>query len=176
MFPAARRFVTLTLVSAAVITAAGAQDPIDNIRETDIKADLFTLAGDTMRGREAGTLDELTASSWIVERARAAGLQPAGDNGTYLQFFPLERLRVSSTSRVELGGHALTMGRDVVPDGVFEASLDAPIVVSDGDAVGALALKDKVLAVRFAPAVQPAQDSGPRTVAALRTWVRNIRT
>ena len=176
MFPAARRFVTLTLVSAAVITAAGAQDPIDNIRETDIKADLFTLAGDGMRGREAGTLDELTASSWIVERARAVGLQPAGDNGTYLQFFPLERLRVSSTSRVELGGHALTMGRDIVPDGVFEASLDAPIVISDGDAVGALALKDKVLAVRFAPAVQPAQDSGPRTVAALRTWVRNIRT
>ena len=41
MFPAARRFVTLTLVSAAVITAAGAQDPIDNIRETDIKPDLF---------------------------------------------------------------------------------------------------------------------------------------
>jgi hypothetical protein len=86
MSSAVRRFVTFTLVSAAVITAAAAQDPIDNIREADIKADLFTLAGDAMRGREAGTLDELTASSWIVERARAAGLQPAGDNGTYLQF------------------------------------------------------------------------------------------
>jgi hypothetical protein len=176
MFPAVRRFATFTLVSVTVITAAGAQDPIDNIRETDLKADLFTLAGDAMRGREAGTLDELTASSWIVERARAAGLQPAGDNGTYLQLFPLERMRVSLTSHLVLGGHALAMGRDVVPEGVFEAALDAPVVVSDGDAVGSLALKDKVLAVRYAPSSQPSQDAGPRTVPALRAWVRRIRT
>ena len=31
----------------------------------------------------------------LVERARDAGMLPAGDNGTYFQFFPLERLRVS---------------------------------------------------------------------------------
>ena len=176
MLPAARRFVTLTLVSATVIAAAGAQDPDDNIREADIRADLFTLAGDAMRGREAGTLDELTASSWIVERARAAGLQPAGDNGTYLQFFPLERLRVSSTSRLTLGGHALAMGRDVVPDGVFEATIDAPIVMNEDGAPGALPLKDQVLAVRYSPPVQPSQDPGPRTVPALRAWLRAIRT
>ena len=51
-----------------------------------------------MRGREGGTLDEMTASVWLAERAREAGLQPAGDNGTYFQFFPLERFRVSPSS------------------------------------------------------------------------------
>ena len=55
-----------------------------------------------MRGREGGTLDEMTASAWVAERAREAGLLPAGDNGTYFQFFPLERFRVSR----EQPGHA----------------------------------------------------------------------
>ena len=59
------------------------------------RTDLFTMAGDAMRGREGGTIDELNASVWVAERARQIGLQPAGDNGTYFQFFPLERMRVS---------------------------------------------------------------------------------
>jgi hypothetical protein len=32
---------------------------------------------------------------------------PAGDNGTYFQFFPLERFRVSASSPVSLGGKTL---------------------------------------------------------------------
>ena len=45
---------------------AGQQDPIDRIREADLRSDLFALAGDAMRGREAGTLDEMTASAWAA--------------------------------------------------------------------------------------------------------------
>ena len=77
----------------ALVASGGArtQDAIDRITEADLKADLFTLAGDAMRGREGGTLDEMAASVWVAERARQAGLLPAGDNGTYFQFFPLER-------------------------------------------------------------------------------------
>ena len=67
-----RRLLTLTFCVALVASGgARAQDPIDRIREADLKADLFTLAGDAMRGREGGTLDELTASMWVAERARA---------------------------------------------------------------------------------------------------------
>src|SRR6476620_2398670 len=111
----AGRVATAVLVAVSV-TAGSAQkpDPIERIRESEIKDDLFTLAGDAMRGREGGTLDEMAASVWVAERARAAGLLPAGDNGTYFQFFPLERLRVSASSSVTLGGTALRMGRDVV--------------------------------------------------------------
>jgi len=62
--------------------ARTAQAAINAIREADIKSDIFTLAGDAMRGREAGTLDELRASMWLAERARAAGLLPAGDRNS----------------------------------------------------------------------------------------------
>ena len=93
-----RRLLTLTFCVALVASGgARTQDPIDRITEADIKADLFTLAGDAMRGREGGTLDEMAASVWVAERAREAGLLPAGDNGTYFQFFPLERFRVSAS-------------------------------------------------------------------------------
>src|SRR5688500_20262528 len=105
------------LVLPLVLVTAYAQrggDPIDRIQEAEIKADLFALAGDHTRGREGGTLDELTASAWLAERARAAGLQPAGDNGTYLQFFPLDRFRVPASGPVTLAGRPLPMGTDLV--------------------------------------------------------------
>jgi hypothetical protein len=91
-------------LGAVALSAQRANDPISRITEADIKRDLFALAGDEMRGREGGTLDEMTASVWLAERAREAGLQPAGENGTYFQFFPLERYRVSASSPVTIGG------------------------------------------------------------------------
>jgi hypothetical protein len=172
-----RRHLTVALVilAAATSSGAGVQDPIDRIREADLKADLFALAGDAMRGREAGTLDEMTASAWVAERARAAGLLPAGDNGTYFQFFPLERFRVSAGSAVTLDGKTLRMGRDVVTDAIVLATVDAPVTVATDDKVEGLALKDRVLVVRYAPAQAPAQSPGPGNQAALRSWLRGIQ-
>ena len=169
------RSLIVVLALAAVTAATAAQDPIDRIREADLKRDLFAMAGDAMRGREAGTIDEMTASAWVAERAREAGLQPAGDNGTYFQFFPLERLRVSASSSVTLAGKALKMGGDVLPDAVFVANLDAPVSVVESDRFEGIDLKGRVLVVRYAPTEQASQDAGPRTTAALRTWARGIQ-
>src|SRR6187402_1656094 len=165
-----KRLATAALVLASVGATAAQQkrDPIDRIRDADLKRDLFALAGDEMRGREGGTLDEMTASAWVAERAREAGLQPAGDHGTYFQFFPLERMRVSASSTVTIDGTALRMGRDVVPDNAVLASVDAPMTVAPGESLDGLAVKDRVLVVRYAPA-QPA------TGNALRTWLRGIQ-
>src|SRR6478609_6949955 len=131
-----KRLLTVALVIAAAGTGGAVmQEPIDRIREADLKADLFALAGDAMRGREGGTLDEMTASAWVAERARDAGLLPAGDNGTYFQFFPLERLRASASSTVTLGGKSLRMGTDVLADAPVVAGVDAPVVVAQPDAL-----------------------------------------
>jgi hypothetical protein len=170
-----RPTVVLALLVSALAASGQAADPIDKIREADIKSDLFTLASDAMRGREGGTLDEMAASAWVAERAREAGLQPAGDNGTYFQFFPLERFRVSAGSSVALDDKALRMGHDVVTEGIFLANVDAPVTVADADRLEGLALKGRALAVRYAPAAQPAQDSGPRTQSALRVWLRALQ-
>ena len=167
---------TLTLCVALVASGgARTQDAIDRITEADLKADLFTLAGDAMRGREGGTLDEMAASVWVAERARQAGLLPAGDNGTYFQFFPLERFRVSASSPVSLGGKTLRMGRDVIPDTTVRADVDAPVVRADANALANVDMKGKTLVVRYEPAPgaptagQPNQ-SAPNAPPALRNW------
>ena len=183
--------IALLLIPSLLLTASAqrGRDPLERIREADIKADLFALAGDDTRGREGGTLDELAASAWIAERARAAGLQPAGDNGTYFQFFPLERLRVSASSSVTLGGKPLRMGDDVVTDAVVLAQVDAPTLVVSQESLssraedksGGIDVKDRVVVIRYVPS-PPSTDAaavptvGSRAANTLRTWARRIQT
>ena len=175
---------TALALGAVAISAQRSNDPIGRIMEADIKRDLFALAGDEMRGREGGTLDEMTASVWLAERAREAGLQPAGENGTYFQFFPLERYRASASSPVTIGGRKLVMGRDVVTDAVVLADLDATLVevVPPSplpEAPLPPAYTGKAVVVRYSPAT-PASGAAPAPVGpgaqvALRTWTRNVQ-
>ena len=69
-----------------------------------------------MRGREGGTLDEMRASIWVAEQYRRIGLEPAGDDGTWFQWFDMTRTRVSVTaSRASIAGQALTLFRRLHP-------------------------------------------------------------
>ncbi|MEO8337128.1 MAG: M28 family peptidase [bacterium] len=89
---------------------------ITSIREQDIKRDLYIMAGDDMRGREAGTLDEMRASMWSAEEMRKIGLVPKGDMGSWFQWWNLRRSRISTTSSsVKMGGRTLTLWSDITP-------------------------------------------------------------
>jgi hypothetical protein len=55
---------------------------VSAITESDLKTDMFQIAGDHFNGREAGTLDELKVSMWLI-KAKEAGMKPAGDDGTF---------------------------------------------------------------------------------------------
>jgi hypothetical protein len=123
------------------------------ITEADLRRDLFLLSGEAMRGREAGTEDELRASVWLAERAHEAGLLPAGDDGTYFQFFPVRRVRQSATGRIAIDGQPLMSGTEVAIVGMSDAVVDASIVWLD-DAAGVDSLTDltgRVAAARLAP-------------------------
>ncbi len=122
------------------------------IRESDLKRDLFSLSDDHYRGRQAGSLDELRASMWIAEQARAIGLQPAGDDGTFFQFFHLQRTRISETSRFIIGTRQLVYGRDALVITPAIASVDAPMVfVGTGtpDDMAKVDVKGKAVALQF---------------------------
>lgn len=132
------------------------------IREQELRRDLEALAADTFRGREAGTLDELRASAWIAERARQAGLLPAGEDGTYFQWFPMRRVRVAGSSRVELGGQPLALWRDAVVVAPTDAVVDAPLVwvgAADSAQLAAMDLRGRAVAAQVvAPRVVPPRD------------------
>ena len=85
--PVAARLVAPLVAPLAAQTphrapAASVPPAIAAIRQQDLERDLYTMAGDSMRGREAGTLDELRASVWLGEQMRKIGLVPKGDGGS----------------------------------------------------------------------------------------------
>src|SRR5688572_3060644 len=84
------------------------------IRPSELEADLYDLAGDHFKGREAGTLNELKASAWLAEKARMAGLTPAGDDGTFFQFFPMQRSRIGPSSTVQINDSSMKIWEDVM--------------------------------------------------------------
>jgi len=54
------------------------------------------LSSDAMEGRDTGSPGHARAVAYIADRFRAAGLQPAGDNGTWVQTIPLHEVAVAS--------------------------------------------------------------------------------
>jgi Zn-dependent M28 family amino/carboxypeptidase len=128
------------------------------IREADIKRDLYALAADHYRGREAGTLDELRASVWLAEQARAIGAQPAGDDGTYFQFFEIQRLRLAKSSQLSIGSHKLVPNHDAIVFAPVAANVNAPLVwVGTGTAaeLAKVDVKGKAVALQFSGEVPP---------------------
>ena len=114
----------------------GAQNPapavpraISGIREADLRRDLFAMASPAMRGREGGTLDEMRASIWVAEQYRRIGLSPAGDDGTWFQWFNITRTRVSvSSSRAVVAGLPLALFADIIPLGVVPVEATGPVL------------------------------------------------
>ena len=114
--PRCLRLLPALLVAAPLLAQSHAvpKPPaaISAIRESDIKRDLYALAGDAMRGREAGTIDEMHASMWLAEEMRKIGLSPKGDMGSWFQWWNMRRTRISTTSSsVSIGGRKWTLCR-----------------------------------------------------------------
>jgi hypothetical protein len=123
--------VTATAQSskATVVPAA-----IARIREADLKRDLYAMAGDEMRGREAGTLDEMRASVWTADQMQAIGLKPMGDFGSYLQWWNIRRTRISTvSSSVRIGSQTIGFWSDITPTSNAAVDVTAStLFVGDG--------------------------------------------
>ncbi|MDQ3206455.1 MAG: M28 family metallopeptidase [Pseudomonadota bacterium] len=139
------------LVAALLLTAAActpppsppASEPSVTVEapHTDasarrIQADVAFLADDLLEGREAGTRGHELAALYVARRMQAIGLQPAGDDGGYMQQVPLlQATRVEEGSSLELirDGRttALAFGEEFLPALNFDAAdarVEAPAV------------------------------------------------
>ncbi len=114
--------VTATAQSPARATKAPGASRVPaamaSIKEADLKKDLYAMASLDMRGREAGTLDELRASMWVADQLRKIGVKPAGTDGSYFQWWNMRRTRVSTvSSSAKIGQRTLALWTDIVPNG-----------------------------------------------------------
>ena len=87
-----------------------------------MKAHVMFLASDAMRGRESGTNEYEIAAQYVAAQFYAAGLKPAGVDGSYLQPVPLLSFRPADkgTFTVTRSGAApvnLAFGEDYIPGG-----------------------------------------------------------
>jgi hypothetical protein len=107
---------------------------ISAIKESDLKRDLYAMAGDAMRGREAGTIDEMRASMWVADQFRAIGVAPKGGDGTYFQWWNMRRTRISTiSSSVTLDGKAVSLWTEITPTSNLGGDANAQTVfVGDG--------------------------------------------
>jgi len=129
------RFVAAFLVVS--VTSIGAQQRApqnDSIRQEDLRADLFFLAGDSMRGRLTDTEENRATADYLRSRFERMGLKPAGPNGSYFQPYNLVTATLGEGNGLDViaaegATRHLVAGQEFYPQR-FSASgrADAPLV------------------------------------------------
>src|SRR5882672_10469973 len=61
------------------------------VSEKSVRKYMTGLASDEMRGRGSATADELAAAKYIASQLKLLKIEPAGDNGDYLQTVKFQR-------------------------------------------------------------------------------------
>jgi acetylornithine deacetylase/succinyl-diaminopimelate desuccinylase-like protein len=74
----------LLVFAPAAIVAQGTK-PATTVSDQSVRKYMEALASDDMRGRGSATADELTAAKYIAAQLKELKIEPAGDNGDYLQ-------------------------------------------------------------------------------------------
>jgi len=134
-----------------------AATPVERAAATITAEDIYSrvafLASDAMRGRDTPSRELNIVAEALVDHHRRLGFEPAGENGTYLQWypFPLRGLSAEGTRLdvVSTGGRqSLQLGRDFFTRGNTTADLTGPLVyVGKGTPAsfgGAGTLRDRV--------------------------------
>ena len=98
-----------TLILSAIVLAAPAASAPFTFSAARISDDVKSLASDAFAGRGPGEIGEAQTLAFLAARFQAAGLVPAGPNGSWLQPVPLVRLdRAPGASlSMKLNGTAL---------------------------------------------------------------------
>jgi hypothetical protein len=83
------------------------------ISQEQLAWDLAYLASDELRGRNTPSPGFDAAASYISARLAAAGLKPAGDDGTYRQHYEMRESSVdTAAASLTIGGETFVLGRD----------------------------------------------------------------
>ena len=142
------------LVSGNCLFSQNIPPALNQIKVEDLKNDLKGLADANFKGRSAGTLDELKAAMWLGEKYRSIGLKPAGDDGTYFQYFTLWRNQISEQTKIELNDKKLSLWHDVSISQMANISLNSTITYL-GNALeidtNNLDVKGKIVAIEANP-------------------------
>jgi Zn-dependent M28 family amino/carboxypeptidase len=102
-------------------------------------ATTVALSDDTMAGRDTGSAAYERAAKLVAQRFAAAGLVPAGENGTYFQRVPMQALSIERAT-LNVDGRPLRFLYDIManPFPGMPQRIDAPLAYRGYCAAGTL--------------------------------------
>ncbi len=65
---------------------------------------------------------------WLANKAKEAGMIPAGDDGTFFQFFDLYRHQITSNTSFKIGQKTFALWKDVLVAETTNIKVDAPLI------------------------------------------------
>jgi hypothetical protein len=108
-------FVALALATTTTATAAQ-EHAASTITAEDIAARVGRLAHDSMRGRFTPSPELDQAAAYVASEFGRLGLTPAGDAGSFIQWYALDRpVPDTVASFMTVGAQRLAFGRDAIP-------------------------------------------------------------
>lgn len=114
--PISRRvFLPAAAIVFGLAHTVAAQNTVPAITAADLRTRLFLIADDSMGGRATGSRGNYLAAEYIAAEFKRAGLQPAGENGTWFQEIPFFRMQGDPRALLAAGGAPLRLGKDYVP-------------------------------------------------------------
>jgi hypothetical protein len=111
---------------AVVASPARSQTPTSaDITAQDVRTRTYIIADDSMEGRDTGKRGGLRSARYIAGELTRLGLEPAGDDGTYLQRIPWVSRTPDTTGVLRVGERTLRWGSDylVIPKLGFALAL-----------------------------------------------------
>lgn len=133
-----KRLLALVVVLVVAPLAAQQRAPQnDSIRQSDLRADLYFLAGDAMRGRLTDTEENRAAGDFIRSRFERLGLEPAAPNRSYFQTYNLMTATVGEDNALDIrvddhAGRRLRLGQEFYPHRISGSGHAAGSVVFVG--------------------------------------------
>ena len=119
--------VSLRLAVAAFVLVGAAPPKLDADTASWWKTTAL-LSNDSMEGRDTGSAAYDRAARFVAARFAAAGLKPAGENGTWFQRVPMHEISVPRAT-FHVGDRPLTFLHDltVSPATAMPAGVNAPL-------------------------------------------------
>jgi hypothetical protein len=111
---------------AVVASPSRSQTPTSaDITAQDVRTRTYIIADDSMEGRDTGKRGGLRSARYIAGELKRLGLEPAGDDGTYLQRIPWVSRTPDTTGVLRVGERTLRWGSDylVIPKLGFALAL-----------------------------------------------------
>ncbi|HXG72502.1 MAG TPA: M28 family peptidase [Gemmatimonadaceae bacterium] len=149
------------------------------ITAQDLASRLYPFAHDSMQGRNLGTAGNARGVEYLAREARAIGLEPAGDNGTYFQTIGLVDRVLDTTAQFAAGGTTFVPWTDYVvrDQGRGARSISGVQTIYGGTwgdsatLIDSAAVAGKLVVLNISPAgYAPGSPGGPSRAAVSRHY------